>query len=274
VRPQAGDAAGAVERDAAGDRAVREATEAVDVGATVDRPPLDLLRRDVVDRAEQLARVREARRRVEHLRETEVGEVDLTGVGDHDVRGLDVAVDEPSVVCGVQRVGDVADDLDGALDGERPEIGQQLVEVAAVDPQHRQVEVAVVLAGLVDRHDARMVDPRDELSLTQQALAVLLVQCAHRRDHLERGRLARLGVRGAVDHAHSAGARNTLDAVPAEDRSHSEHPGTSRRRARLASKLDSVASDPPGGSTLAPGRHHGGSGSIAGRRAMGKQDWC
>ena len=60
----------------------------------------------------------------------EVAEVDLTGVGDDDVRRLDVAVDEPTLVRGVQRVRHVGDDLDRALDGERAQIAEELVEVA------------------------------------------------------------------------------------------------------------------------------------------------
>ena len=95
--------------------------------------------------------------------------------------------------------------------------------------------MAVVLARLVDGDDAGMVDARHQLRFTQQPLAILLVERADGGHDLERHRLAGLGVRGAVDHAHPA--RNRLDAVPAKI-------GpilsirTSRRRARLASKLD------------------------------------
>ena len=56
----------------------------------------------------------------------------------------------------------------------------------------------------------------DELRLAQETLAVLIVEGADRRDDLERGRLAGLGVRGAVHHAHPSGARNPFDAVPAK----------------------------------------------------------
>jgi hypothetical protein len=176
-------------------------------------------------------------------------------------------VDEPALVRGVQCVGDVGDDLDRALDGQRAQVAEQLLEVGPVDPQHREVEVAVVLARLVDGDDAGMVDASHQLRLAQETLAVLVVEGADGRDDLERGRLAGLGVRGAIHHAHPSGTRNTFDAVPAENRSHSEHPGTSRRRARLASKLDSVAGTRPVGLPWLQVAISGDGGSIAGTAA-------
>src|SRR3712207_9566095 len=62
-------------------------------GAAVDVAALDLLGRAVVDRAEELSRLREAALRVGLAREAEVGEVRAVVV-EQDVRGLHVAVDE------------------------------------------------------------------------------------------------------------------------------------------------------------------------------------
>ena len=48
---------------------------------------------------------------------------------------------------------------------------EQRLEVAALDAGHRDVEEAVVLAGVVDRDDAGMVERGGELRLAQEPLA-------------------------------------------------------------------------------------------------------
>ena len=118
VREEHRDVALAWIRDGACEALVEHASERVDVGAMVGLAPLHLLGRHVVDRAEELARVGQARPRHLVLHETEVGEV---GVVDglavatrplgKDVRGLDVAVDEPALVRDAQAARDLRDQL-------------------------------------------------------------------------------------------------------------------------------------------------------------------
>src|SRR5947199_139597 len=61
--------------DVAGERLVEDATERVDVGAGVDLLALELLGRDVVERADEHAGLRETALRSLVLREPEVGEI-------------------------------------------------------------------------------------------------------------------------------------------------------------------------------------------------------
>ena len=96
VRPQERDVGRARERRLPGQALVEDAAERVDVGALVERVAGDLLGRDVLERADDLARDRDARERAGALGEPEVAEVAVLasgGLGDEDVRGLDVAVD-------------------------------------------------------------------------------------------------------------------------------------------------------------------------------------
>ena len=109
------------ERQRPGQRLEEQAAERVDVGAAVDVVADDLLRRDVVDRAHQLAIGRAGVR--DALREAEVGQVDVLPpplLVEQDVRRLHVAVDEPLRVRGVECVRDLRRDGHRPCRRERP----------------------------------------------------------------------------------------------------------------------------------------------------------
>src|SRR5438270_11814802 len=67
----------------------------------------DLLRRDVIDGADELARSGEMSRVVRGLDQAEVGEVGMVALADQDVLRLDVAVDQPCLVGRVERLSDL-----------------------------------------------------------------------------------------------------------------------------------------------------------------------
>ncbi len=86
------------ERRVAGDRLEQHASERVLVGAGVEPAALDLLRGDVVDRADEGARGGDAGVRGDPLGEAEVGQVGVLAAWallDQDVARLDVAVEKP-----------------------------------------------------------------------------------------------------------------------------------------------------------------------------------
>ena len=108
----------AVERAPPREALEEDAAERVDVGSAVDVAALDLLRRDVVDRADEAAVRREAAGRREVPSEAEVADVRVLSFGllaDEDVRRLHVPVDEPRRVRGIEGLGDLRDDVDRAL---------------------------------------------------------------------------------------------------------------------------------------------------------------
>src|SRR5205814_2805563 len=91
----------AVERALAREELEQHATERVDVGAAVDRPALDLLRGDVVDRSDEASLARQAADGRDVSGEAEVADGGVLAVRirrDEDVRRLDVAVNEPGSV--------------------------------------------------------------------------------------------------------------------------------------------------------------------------------
>ena len=165
-----------LERRPAGEALVEHAAERVDVRASVERQPLDLLGRGVLDGADEDPGPRQVGR-ARLLRDAEVRQVDvLGGLGDQDVRGLDVAVDQVVVVGGVERARDLLEHEERATDAQAPLLPQERAQVGPVDVPHRDVEqtvgvAAVDLAGVVDRDDVRVVEPGRALRLAHEPLA-------------------------------------------------------------------------------------------------------
>ena len=112
-------------------------------------------------------RCRPGRRR--RAREAEVHELGA-GLGEHDVAGLEVAVDDAGAVRAVERVGDLRADAQHVGERQRPARearGQRL----ALDQLHHQVVGVALAADVVQRADVRMVEARDRLRLALEARA-------------------------------------------------------------------------------------------------------
>ena len=154
------------------------------------------------------------------LREAEVRQVavlaPLTGV-DQDVRRLHVPVDEAAGVRRIERRGDLARDRDRRSRDERPFGEEQPPQVGPVHVAHRDVQRAVDLAGVVDRHDIRVIEPRGETRTRAAA--------ARGSARPPRGRGARtfsatgrssLPVERPVHLAHPAAADELAELIPGE----------------------------------------------------------
>ena len=145
------------------------------------------------------------------------------GLGDEDVRGLDVAVHEAFLVRGIERLGDLGEQLDGSLRLERAVLGDELGEVVALDVAHGEEEDAVLLSRLVDGDDVRVVERGRDPRLAQEALAEALVLGELGGDHLEGDLAPEPRLLGAIDRAHSPSADEGLDPVAGDRRSGRQH---------------------------------------------------
>jgi hypothetical protein len=129
-------------------------------------------------------------------------------------------VDHPHLVGVVERDRDVGGDP-GRLG--RPETvagGQDLLEVAALDVLHGDVEqpAVTILADVVDGDDAGVVEPTGRLGLAQEAFAELVgdVVVDVEPQGLERHLAADDRVATEVDDSHGAPPEGRLDLVPAD----------------------------------------------------------
>ena len=106
--------------------------------------------------------------------------------------------------------GDGGEDLRGLSRGERsgPEPGG---EIGAGNEIHREVELTVALAGVVDGDDPRVTDAACQPGLGEEPAALLGRRVDARREQLEGHVAAQIGVSGAVDHAHAAAAELRAD---------------------------------------------------------------
>jgi hypothetical protein len=214
------------------EQVVERRAQAVHVAPAVDaaRVAPRLLGRHVARRPHHRARLGEALPVARLVREPEVHEhgvqhaAALGGAGvdrpllrgallDHDVRGLDVAVDDAEQVRRVHGLGDRLDHVHLLLDRHRL---RGLGERQAVDELHGDVRLAGDLPHLEHLADVRVVDARLGAGLLEEAhrrVGVGVVEELDRRPAIE-PLVARL-----VDGAHPAAAEqlDELVAVPLVD---------------------------------------------------------
>ena len=203
------------ERRLAGEALEQDAAERVEIGAGVRAAGAQRLGRHVQRGPGDLARCGQLVVRG-LLREAEVTQVHVIALRQECVGRLHVTVDEPALMGGVQRGGELRHQRERPLGRERPFGREQPLEVDAVDVAHGDVELAADVARLIDRDDARVVDRGRRARLPQEAGAERLVVAEPRRQDLQRDLATEPHVGRAVDHPHAAATEDRLDAVPPE----------------------------------------------------------
>ena len=96
------------------------------------------------------------------------------GLRQHDVAGLEVAVDDALLVRGGERVGDLRPELHHLVERQRALLQAIRERLALEELHHQEVRVALV-PDVEERADVGVVERRDRLGLALEALAALLV---------------------------------------------------------------------------------------------------
>lgn len=205
------------ERIRAGQQLVQHHAEGEDVGPVVERFPLHLLGGHVRGRADARGRRAHAGDRralseaLGELGHAEVGDLGPAVARDHDVVRLEVAVDDARVVRARQSVRDLRHQLDPR--GHAAAFALPLGERLAVDQLHGQEVHVALVAGVVHRHDGRMIERRRRPRLPDEAGHALGIGGAVPRQDLQRDAASQVRVVRAVDLPHAALAEERLDLV-------------------------------------------------------------
>jgi hypothetical protein len=207
----------AAERPPAGEQLVEHHAERVHVAVEADFLALDMLRRHVIGRAH--------RRGLHHLallqeRGAEVGDLHLGAFGNHDVRRLDVAVDDALARRVLQRAAALEADLQHVGDRQQLAGGDVPGQIAAHHQLHRDVTGILADHRVEDRDDMRVAQLAGERGLVQELRAVDGAELGIAEhlglDGLERHFLAGEGVLREVDGAGRALAEVLLHFVFAD----------------------------------------------------------
>jgi hypothetical protein len=93
------------------------------------------------------------------VRYSEIYDVDEVGRRHQDVGWFDISMYQSVRVRGVQCLGDLADEVDGAGRCNRPLPFQNRVDALTVDQPHVDEQPALQLAEIMDRYDVRFPEP-------------------------------------------------------------------------------------------------------------------
>ncbi len=182
-----------VECAATGQHFIEDAAERKDVGAWVERAPLNLLGRHVADRADhhpllrlpalglRLLVVQRAHPRADDFGEPEIEHLGVAVAGDHDVLRLQIAMHDAGGMRFLQRVRDL-----GHVLHQFPGVAllsHDLAQRGAVDQLRDDVVRGApvtrepALTDAVDGEDVRMIEAGDDLGLaleSRQGVFILL----------------------------------------------------------------------------------------------------
>ncbi len=147
--------------------------EGIEVGLVADgRGAANLLGRHVSRRSQRSARRRQ-RGRVQVLGDPEIGQLDLAVGRDHQVRRLQIAVDDAMLVGVVQRVADLDSQLDHLAPGQVPAILEHFLQGLALDVLHGDVRGAAELAPRQEPDDVGMAELLEDLGFAFEPVADL-----------------------------------------------------------------------------------------------------
>ena len=192
-----------VERLAIGEQLVEHGARGEHVGSRVHAFAHDLLGRHVVRRAHDHAGLGQVG--ASEAGETEVEDLDLPVGLDVDVAGLEVAVDDIAAVRIGEAVRHLLHDVELLLEGQLA-LGDELLEVLALEELHGHVELVVGLAEVEHRDDVRVVQLGGGASLPEEPFLVLVVRAQGRGNRFDRDGSTKDRILGTPDDSHRPGA--------------------------------------------------------------------
>ena len=200
-----------------GDNLVGHHPQRVQIAAPVHPTGLGLLWRNILRRTHKYAGAGQPLAvRLRRLGNTEVGQQHPAGHVQHHIVGLHIAVDGPLSVGEVEGAGHWVEEAHRIADPQGRLFFEDAVERTPVDILHRDEVQAVLLAHVIDRHDAGVAQARRRARLTGEALDELGIHTELYGQYLDRDRALEQRVYGAVDAGHAPAPDLGPDLVAAQ----------------------------------------------------------
>ncbi len=136
----------------------------------------------------------------------------MAALGDEDVRGLDVAMNDAFGVSSIESVGDLNGECKKSVVFQGAP-GHHVLEREAVEKFHRDEALAVVLADFVDGADVGVVQRGSGAGFAAKAFESLRILRNVFGEEFERDKATEGGVFGLVNNAHPAAAQFFDDAI-------------------------------------------------------------
>jgi hypothetical protein len=206
------DGARGLEREPPRQHPVEDDPERIDIGCGSNRFALRLLGRHVRGRTHQGAGVREGVR-AGHTGDAEVGDLGAALLVEHDVRRLQITVDQAPVMRVREPRCDLAGDSVALCVVQRPPRGEPVFQRAAGKVLEDHVPPSVCAPVVEEPADVRMGERRDCLGLALEALGIGFCP-----EQLQRDLPVELRVVRQPHLRHSADAELPLETVSAADR--------------------------------------------------------
>ncbi len=127
----------------------------------------------------------------------------MVPVRDEEVRGLDVAMDDPAAMRCVERVSNLPGEIEYARDRDRS-CFDQLPDGSSLQPFHGDERLTVLIAELVDRADVRMLEGRRQSRFAFEPRAPVRSRADIFLQELDGNFTAEPEVLRAVHHSHAA----------------------------------------------------------------------
>ena len=146
------------------------------------------------------------------FRQTEIENLGVAAIGDENVGGLDVAVDDSLAVRGIERIGYFDRQGEQAFELHRLAVNQMFQGLAA-ETLHHDEQMSVVLADFVDGADVGMIQRRRGARLAAKAFESLRILRGIVGKKFQSDEAAELSVFRFVDDTHPSAAKKFEDAV-------------------------------------------------------------
>ena len=207
----------AVEGDLVGQALIEDDSQGVEVGPTIDALVANLFRRHVEGGAGDPSRPGD--RHGGELRDPEIGDLGQAVSIEQDVGRLDVPMDEPFAMSGIESDRHLLDAGHGPRDGKRPASSDQILERRTIHPLHGDEGEAGLGIGVGIKHhdDAGMFQLPGSAGLEDEALLQFQlfagIDLEQRQKYLEGHLPLNIGIESQIDMAHRPAPKLREDPV-------------------------------------------------------------